>query len=143
MKQHRSRGVAWSLRVSRGAVAWLHEAAAKCGWSAAEYSRRILLSGAWDGVVFDDCREIEGKIKSGMPIEDGLPYVQSIIQRLKQGEREVREIRELILQSILPALDQAEAKITAARERQEDKSRQLLGVDEMFKHITKAMGEGQ
>jgi hypothetical protein len=139
MKQHKSKGIAWSLRVSRGAVAWLHEAAAKCGWSAAEYSRRLILSGAWEGVVFDDCREIEGKIKPGMPIEDGLPYAKSVIERMKQGEREVREIRALIQQSILPALDQAEAKITAAREMQEAKSRQLLGIDEMVKHLNKTM----
>jgi hypothetical protein len=142
MKQHQSKGVAWSLRVSRGAVAWLHEAATRCGMSAAEYSRRMLLSGAWEGVVFDDCREIEGKIKPEMPIEAGLPYVQSIIERLKRGEIEVREIRTLILQSILPALDQAEAKITAAREMQEAKTRQLLGIDDMVKHLNKSMGEG-
>jgi hypothetical protein len=143
MKERKSKTVPWSLRISRGAIAWLHEAAAKCGWSAAEYSRRMLFSGSWEGIVFDECREIEAKIKPGMPIEAGLPYAKSIIERMKQGEAEVREIRDLIQLVILPALDQAEAKITAARELQETNTRRVLGVDAMLKHFDKTTGEGQ
>ena len=141
MSERKSKTVPWSIRLTRGATAWLNERAAQLGISAAEYSRRMLFSGAWEGIVFDDCRAIEAKIKPGMPIEAGLPYAQSVIERLKQGEREVREIRELIVRSILPALDEAEAKLTAARELQEAKSRQLLGVDEMVKHLNKTMRE--
>jgi hypothetical protein len=143
MKEGKSRSAAWSLRVSRGGTAWLHEEAAKSGWSAAEYSRRMMFSGGWDGVVFDECREIEGKIKTGMPIEAALPYAKSVIERLKQGEIEVREIRALILQSILPALDQAEAKLSAARQVQEAKTRQLLGIDEMVAQLNKAVERGE
>jgi hypothetical protein len=45
------------------------------------------------------------------------------------------------LQSILPALDQAEAKITAVREMHETSIRQLLGIEAMFKEVIKAAME--
>jgi hypothetical protein len=70
-----------------------------------------------------------------------LPYAKNVIERLKQGEEEVRQIRALILDSILPALDQAEAKITAARQMKETEARQLRGIDEMVTQVNKAMGE--
>jgi hypothetical protein len=141
MKERQLKSVPWSLRVPRDAIARLHEQAAKHGMSAAEYSRRILFSGTWEGMVFADCREIAAKLKPEMPIEASLPYVKSVIERLKQGQVEVQEIRTLILESILPALDQAEAKITAVREMHETSTRQLLGINAMFKEVIKAAME--
>jgi hypothetical protein len=142
MKNRKTR-TAWSIRVTHGGTAWLNERAAQLGISAAEYSRRLLFLEAWDGVVFDDCREIEGKVKPGMPIEAYLPYAKNVIERLRDGEAEVDQLETFVRESVLPALQQAKAKIAAARQMKEAEARQMRSIDEMVTQLDKAVERGK
>jgi hypothetical protein len=135
MMKNRRTSSAWSIRITHGGVAWLKQRAAQLSLSAAEYSRRMLFLEAWQGVVFDDCREIEQKAGSSGPIEAYLPLKKLVIERLREGKAEVAQLKAFVENAILPALDQADAKIDAVLAMQEAEFSQMRSVDEMCRII--------
>jgi hypothetical protein len=134
--KNRKTSSAWSIRITHGGTAWLNERAAQLGISAAEYSRRMLFLEAWAGVVFDDCREIEAKAGKSGPIEAYLPLAKLVMERIKEGKAEVAQLKTFVLESIVPALDQADATFDAALAMKEAEFRQLSSVDDMCKVIS-------
>ena len=144
MKKRRGKNVSRVIRITPQANAWLNQRAEELGLSGAEYSRRLMFLEAYAGLVFDDVRAIEAaaiEAVNGQPVEAWLPYMKNAIERLRHGKEEVRQLRAFVVESILPALEEAERKIGAVLQMKDEEAQTWRGIDELSKLTNKLSGE--
>jgi hypothetical protein len=143
MAKHRKKTIRRTIPLTKAANDYLNWRAEQLGISGAEYARRLLFLECWDGIVYDDLRAIEAQIVAlhGQPLERALPYEKVAIERLRCGLEEVRALRDLVTTGILPALDEAERKLTATLQQKEVETARLVAIHDMAVTLQKLSGK--